>query len=75
MAPKRRRPDIRLAGSEEIRRLLGGVSRERTYQITSRRGFPEPLARLAMGNVWWLDEVEGWIKEHRQTVAEDPETD
>lgn len=74
MAPKRRRPTIRLAGSGEIRRMLGGVSRERVYQITSRQGFPEPLATLDMGKVWWLDEVEEWVREHRPDVAEDPES-
>lgn len=74
MAPKRRRPTIRLAGSDEIRRMLGGVSRERVYQITTRQGFPLPLATLAMGKVWWLDEVEDWIREHRPDVAEDPES-
>jgi predicted DNA-binding transcriptional regulator AlpA len=74
MAPKRRRPSIRLAGSDEIRRMLGGVSRERVYQITTRQGFPLPLATLAMGKVWWLDEVEDWIREHRPDVVEDPES-
>lgn len=56
---------IRLVGSAEIRVLLGGVSRQRVYQITSRRDFPEPVAELSMGNVWLAEDVEKWIAEKR----------
>ncbi len=70
---KKKRPDIRLMGSAEIRVALGGVSRERVYQITQRRTFPAPLAELAMGNVWWADDVEEWIAANRPQIAEDPE--
>jgi prophage regulatory protein len=71
--PAKKRPAIKLMGSAEIGRRLGGVSRTRVYQLTQRRGFPEPLAQLEMGNVWWADDVEDWIREHRPDVAEDPE--
>ncbi|MBM0228878.1 MULTISPECIES: DNA-binding protein [Micromonospora] len=56
---------LRLVGSAEIRVLLGGVSRQRVYQITNRRDFPEPVAKLEMGNVWLAEDVEKWITEKR----------
>ncbi|MFC3382540.1 helix-turn-helix transcriptional regulator [Couchioplanes azureus] len=52
---------LRLVGAHEIRMMLGGISRQRVYQITSRRDFPEPVAELAMGNVWRTEDVEAWI--------------
>ncbi len=45
--------------------MLGGVSRQRVYQITSRRDFPEPVATLQMGNVWLAEDVEAWIAARR----------
>ncbi|MFC7530130.1 DNA-binding protein [Actinoplanes sp. GCM10030250] len=62
---------ISLMGSHEIRVRLGGISRQRVYQITQGRSFPEPIAKLEMGNVWLTEDVEEWIKEHRS----DPEGD
>ena len=56
---------IRLVGAHEIRVRLGGVSRQRTYQITSRADFPRPVADLAQGKVWRTDDVDRWIREHR----------
>ncbi|MEV6596968.1 DNA-binding protein [Actinoplanes sp. NPDC051346] len=52
---------LRLVGAHEIRTMLGGISRQRVYQITSRRDFPAPVAELAMGNVWLTEDVEAWI--------------
>lgn len=60
--------DIRLMGRHEIRLRLGGISRQRTYQITSRRTFPEPLATLGQGKVWLRDDVEKWIRANRPEV-------
>lgn len=71
MPPRRK---IRLMGPAEIGRRLGGVTRARVYQITQRRGFPEPVAVLEMGSVWLAEDVEAWIAEHRPDIAEDPET-
>ncbi|GHJ54958.1 helix-turn-helix transcriptional regulator [Micromonospora chersina] len=59
---------LRLVGSAEIRVLLGGVSRQRAYQITSRRDFPEPVAMLQMGNVWLAEDVEKWIAAKRPEI-------
>jgi len=52
---------LHLMGAHEIRVLLGGISRQRIYQLTSRRDFPAPVAELAMGNVWLAEDVEAWI--------------
>jgi predicted DNA-binding transcriptional regulator AlpA len=55
----------RLVGSHEIRVRLGGISRQRTYQITSKASFPKPLADLESGKVWDADKVEAWIAANR----------
>ncbi|SCG56254.1 transcriptional regulator, AlpA family [Micromonospora echinaurantiaca] len=59
---------LRLVGSAEIRVMLGGISRQRVYQITNRRDFPEPVAQLAMGNVWLAEDVEKWVAEKRSDL-------
>ena len=56
---------LNLMGSHEIRVRLGGISRQRVYQITSHRNFPEPVSVLEMGNVWLADDVEAWISKYR----------
>ena len=46
---------LHLMGSAEIRVRLGGISRQRVYQITQRRDFPvggEPI-------LFTVDEAEG----------------
>jgi prophage regulatory protein len=53
-------------GAHEIRERLGGVSRQRAYQISSRADFPKPVADLAQGKVWLKEDVEAWIKVHRK---------
>lgn len=68
MPPKR--PTFLLMGSAEIGKRLGGISRERVYQLTQRRNFPEPYQRLAMGYVWLAYEVEEWIAEYRPEIAD-----
>jgi predicted DNA-binding transcriptional regulator AlpA len=52
-------------GAHEIRVRLGGVSRQRAYQITQRADFPTPAAELGQGKVWLAEDVEAWIKERR----------
>jgi prophage regulatory protein len=61
---------LNLMGSAEIRVRLGGISRQRVYQITQRRDFPEPVAKLEMGNVRLAEDVEAWIRS-RPSRAED----
>jgi predicted DNA-binding transcriptional regulator AlpA len=53
-----------MMGAHEIRIRLG-VSRQRVYQLTSRKDFPEPAADLAQGKIWHAEDVEAWIASHR----------
>jgi prophage regulatory protein len=55
----------RLVGAHEIRVRLGGISRQRVYQITDKASFPAPLAELESGRVWAAADVEAWITENR----------
>jgi predicted DNA-binding transcriptional regulator AlpA len=57
-------------GAHEIRIRLGGISRQRVYQLTSRRDFPKPMADLAQGKVWLAAEVEAWIVARRPSNTE-----
>ncbi|MBB2947339.1 putative DNA-binding transcriptional regulator AlpA [Actinoplanes lutulentus] len=50
-----------LMGAHEIRVRLGGISRQRVYQLASRADFPAPVANLAQGKVWLTSDVEAWI--------------
>jgi predicted DNA-binding transcriptional regulator AlpA len=52
---------LRLVGAHEIRVLLGGISRQRVYQLTNRPDFPTPVADLAAGKIWLAAEVKAWI--------------
>lgn len=56
---------LRLVGAGEIRIMLGGVSKQRLYQITTRKGLPEPVATLLQGKVWRAEDVERWIRDNR----------
>lgn len=51
-------------GPDEIRQRLG-FSRQWTAQLIQRKGFPEPIAVLAIGSVWLAQDVEQWIRENR----------
>lgn len=50
--------------------MLGGISKQRVYQITSRRDFPEPVAELAQGKVWRASDVERWIRKRRPDLID-----
>jgi hypothetical protein len=39
-----------------------GVSRQRVDQLAASDGFPEPVAQLAAGRIWRLDDVEKWAQ-------------
>ncbi|MGV9764015.1 hypothetical protein [Micromonospora tulbaghiae] len=62
---------MELVGAAEIRVMLGGISKQRVYVITSNRNFPEPVADLVQGKVWLKSDVQKWIKEHRPELAAD----
>lgn len=53
-------------GAHEIRLRLGGVSRQRTYMITTRNDFPSPVADLSQGKIWLADDVEAWVSVYRR---------
>jgi prophage regulatory protein len=52
-------------GAAEIRLRLGGISRQRVYQLTQRLDWPAPYDELVRGKVWRREDVEAWIEEHR----------
>lgn len=56
----------------EVGRLLGGLSRQRTYVVTTKPDFPEPVGRLRGGRVWDEDEVRAWITTHRHDLTDEP---
>ncbi|RIV37831.1 hypothetical protein [Micromonospora radicis] len=62
---------MELVGSHEIRIMLGGISKQRVYVITSNRNFPEPVADLMQGKVWRKSDVEAWIRQHRPELTQD----
>jgi predicted DNA-binding transcriptional regulator AlpA len=64
--------DVRLMGQTEIAERTGW-SRQRTYIITGRREFPAPRWTLAMGKIWWADDVEQWLRENRPDLTEEAE--
>ncbi|WP_203790399.1 helix-turn-helix transcriptional regulator [Paractinoplanes rishiriensis] len=61
---------LRLMGAHEIRVRLGGISRQRVYQITSRADFPAPAADLVQGKVWLAGDVEAWITAKRPQLTD-----
>jgi prophage regulatory protein len=61
---------LRLIGTQEIPVRLGGVSRQRVYQLTRRADFPQPIAELAQGSVWLAEDVDRWIASRRTRVSQ-----
>ncbi len=61
------RADIGLMGAAEIGARLR-LSKQRTYVLIGRKGFPDPQAELAMGKVWLQSDVEEWIRENRPNL-------
>lgn len=51
-------------GQAEIADRLG-VSRQRVQQLISKTGFPTPFDVLAMGKVWWIKDIDEWIRVNR----------
>lgn len=58
-------------GTHEIGEMLG-VSRQRVFQITSRRDFPKPYDELRMGKLWRRMAVETWMREHGRNEDDPP---
>ncbi len=53
-----------LAGVTEVSDILG-VSRQRAAQLTVTKGFPAPLAELASGRIWRVQDVQLWAETRR----------
>lgn len=55
---------LELMSIAEIRALLGDISRQRAYQLTTRADFPKPLAELAEGKtkIWDGAAVREWAR-------------
>ncbi|GAB1694420.1 hypothetical protein KRM28CT15_62230 [Krasilnikovia sp. M28-CT-15] len=50
-----------------------GVTRQRAYILSKMKGFPDSFDDLPSGSVWLVEDVEGWIRQHRADLAEEPE--
>ncbi len=53
-----------LVGATEAAEVLG-VTRQRIHQLASQPEFPKPEVELTAGKVWRREDVERWMKEHR----------
>ncbi|MBO3740995.1 AlpA family phage regulatory protein [Actinoplanes sp. NEAU-H7] len=54
-------------GVHEIRVRIGDISRQQAYLLVNRPDFPDPVAVLAQGKVWLVEEVEAWIAAQRSS--------
>jgi prophage regulatory protein len=54
-------------GAAEIADRLG-VTRQRVYQIVGKKGFPDPIVQLAMGQ--WTEDIETWVAANRPELNE-----
>ena len=61
------RDGYQVLGAAELGVLLG-VSRQRVTQLTGKKWFPPPKARLAMGAVWELVDVERMVSGTGRTL-------
>lgn len=51
-----------------------GVTRQHAYNLTRRKGFPDPFDEWENGSVVWLVEVvDPWVAANWKPRAEDPE--
>jgi hypothetical protein len=62
---------VALVGLNEIHNQIVEVTRERVLGLTLRDDFPEPMAELGMGDIWFGEEVAAWIGEHTRDVLTD----
>lgn len=57
---------LELAGAFEIGQYLG-LSRQRVHQLTESPSFPTPVAVLAAGSIWDMNEIKNWKVRMRPT--------
>ncbi|WP_239393631.1 serine/threonine-protein kinase [Frankia sp. CiP3] len=48
-----------MGGVTEVAEILG-VSRQRISKLRDRADFPDPIAEIAQGPIWNLDEIDAW---------------
>lgn len=53
--------ELRVVGLAEVADLLG-VSKRTATRYAARADFPKPAAQLAMGPIWWTEDVEQWAR-------------
>jgi predicted DNA-binding transcriptional regulator AlpA len=58
----------RLVGAAEIGQMLGGISRQRVYQLTAKDDFPAPLEILSTGKVWAYEDVKAYALRNGRTI-------
>jgi hypothetical protein len=51
-----------MIGGAEIRQLFGGIERATLIAWRRDRGFPAPVARLKIGEVWDVRAVQEWMR-------------
>jgi len=61
---------VRLLGAAELGALLG-VGRARVKQLAAKPWFPDPVARLTMGGVWELADIERMAAQTGRTLDYD----
>lgn len=59
-----------LVGAAEIAGMFG-VSRQRVYQLSTREGFPAPVAVLSRGRVWERADVLAWMEANRPSDTDE----
>ncbi len=63
---------LQLAGTAEIAELLG-VTRQRAYQLSTAKGFPEPVAVIGTGErprpLWRYEDVLKWATERSKRLG------
>jgi hypothetical protein len=55
-----------LVATPEVGDILGGLTRQRVYQLQNTAGFPEPLYRLRTGPVWDRRAIEHYGHTHQR---------
>ena len=58
-----------LVGTHEIAQMLD-VARQRAHELSTKVGFPEPVATLSEGRfrIWLRSDVAQWAKDQGRTV-------
>jgi prophage regulatory protein len=60
---------LRLVALREFRKMMGGLSCRRAYDLSKRADFPQPVAQLRLGRVWDAEDVATWIANQNVNVT------